>query len=167
MKKLIAILLLSNYLAFGQLQITIDSLSKNTSCFNETITVYVHGNNPLSTSNSNTTLNLNSETNYGYLGTISSCTYKQLCDSGFVKFYTYWYHFTADSIATIGFNTISQKQFKVNNCQAGIENYNSKEDLISTEYYNLLGQPIKQPEGITVEVKTYRNGQKEVRKIVN
>lgn len=52
------------------------------------------------------------------------------------------------------------------NSITGIEDYNSKEDLISTEYFNLLGQPISKPDGITVEVKTYKGGFREVRKII-
>lgn len=54
----------------------------------------------------------------------------------------------------------------VKNCTAGIEQINSKQGLISTEYFNLLGQPISEPNGVTVEVKTYLGGYREVRKIV-
>jgi len=57
-------------------------------------------------------------------------------------------------------------QSNLKNCVLGIENYNSKENLLSTQYFNLLGQPIKEPDGVTVEVKTYVGGQREVRKIV-
>jgi len=53
----------------------------------------------------------------------------------------------------------------VNNCTYGIQQYNNKADLLSTQYYNLLGQPIQQPDGVTIEVKTYVGGQREVRKI--
>jgi hypothetical protein len=53
------------------------------------------------------------------------------------------------------------------NCSvAGIEHYNSQADLLSTEYFNLLGQPVKEPDGVSVEVKTYVGGQREVRKVV-
>lgn len=51
-------------------------------------------------------------------------------------------------------------------CFSGIETYHSAADLMSTDYYNLLGQPIKEPDGVTVEIKTYKDGTKSVRKIL-
>lgn len=62
-------------------------------------------------------------------------------------------------------NYLPDVMFDVNNT-TGITQYNHSNELISIEYYNLLGQPIKQPEGITVEIKTYLGGYKEVRKII-
>jgi|GEM_PF-5056869 hypothetical protein len=49
---------------------------------------------------------------------------------------------------------------------SGIEQYSQPNELISTSYYNLLGQPINEPNGLTIEVKTYQNGSTQVRKII-
>jgi len=58
------------------------------------------------------------------------------------------------------------KPFTQLNCTTGIEHNYRVEDVISTNYFNLLGQPIKEPDGITVEVKHYRDGSTQTRKIV-
>lgn len=48
----------------------------------------------------------------------------------------------------------------------GIKNYNSKENLISIEYYDLLGNKTTSPNGLTIEIKTYINGSIEIKKII-
>lgn len=70
-----------------------------------------------------------------------------------------------DNICFTGNYCYSSVPFAINN-PSGIETIHSKEDLISTEYFNLLGQPINKPEGIIVEIKTYRDGTKNIRKII-
>lgn len=41
---------------------------------------------------------------------------------------------------------------------AGIPIYNEPKELLSTAYYNLLGQPVKEPDGITVRIRNYNTG---------
>lgn len=52
------------------------------------------------------------------------------------------------------------------NCLLGIKQNTSTQQLLSTEYYNMLGQPISAPNGITIEIKTYVGGYREIRKII-
>jgi hypothetical protein len=61
---------------------------------------------------------------------------------------------------------VGLSQFPVTCLSFGINDIEKTSHLLSTQYYNLLGQPIKEPEGVTVEVKTLSDGSRSVRKIL-
>src|ERR1700756_5474015 len=140
----------------------LDSIKPNVICQNEATKFYAHF---TGTWNASSTAAIKDS-----LSTFQiNFTYQNWVDSNYVITYTIY-----SGILTVGthkiympsINPSPSKNLTVNNCVYGIEHYNNQADLLSTEYFNLLGQPIKEPDGVTIEVKTYRGGQREVRKVV-
>ena len=165
MKKLLFFLLLS-YSGFSQSNlITIDKVTPDTVCINEKVTVHLTfiytAFSPTTTINildSTSPSNTNSQ--------VLIATYQQWIDSNYTM------SFNSFANLVIGHNSLRtgfpSNRYDVleNNCTYAIEHYKSQADLLSTQYYNLLGQPIQEPDGLTIEVKNYVGGQREVRKIV-
>lgn len=168
MKKLIVLLFLSINV-FSQVDVHIISITPDTICFNDTIHVKYHidsaavvnfPNGKANLSDSTEGISINNGWTFQHLST-TNYVYTLIIYSGDLSVgnHKLW--------TSSGLGNGKAVNLYVKNCILGIDNYNSKEDLISTEYFNLLGQPIKQPEGVTVEIKTYKGGQREVRKIIS
>ncbi len=49
----------------------------------------------------------------------------------------------------------------------GIQTHSIKDELQSIEYYDLLENKINEPKDLTIEIRTYKNGYKEIRKIIS
>ncbi|HTA63254.1 MAG TPA: hypothetical protein VK835_12390 [Bacteroidia bacterium] len=172
MKKLLFFLLLS-YTTLAQNNavqlsnfIVIDSIKPDTACINSTVKVYIHfiytGFSPTDQINVVDSVSPSS-TNV----LVIPATYQKWVDSNYVLSFVNYNGNLVNGKNSFRMNNQSNSMnFQQNNCIQGIEHYNSQENLLSTQYYNLLGQPVKEPDGVTVEVKTYVGGQREVRKIV-
>src|ERR1700751_18964 len=167
MKTLLLSLLI--FLSVGlkaQNPIVIDSILPNPACFNDTVTCYMHS---VGTCTSCNLFTIETVPQNLTVYSDHSPTNTAVVDSGFVVRFRITSNFMVGNqqlYCPNGHTSGVNYTLVINNCYAGIENYNSKEDLIITEYFNLLGQPISKPYGITIEVKTYLGGLKEVRKII-
>ena len=164
MKKIIAVLLFFISInCFSQTpEVVLDSIKPNTICYLQPVKFYAHftgtwgatNNAPIKDSLGTYNLNI---------------TYQRWVDSNFVVTLTIYSTDLTVGVHKMYIPSVSNfpsVKLTINNCTFGIEHYNSKEDLLSTQYYNLLGQPLKEPDGICIEVKTYVGGQRELRKIV-
>jgi hypothetical protein len=162
-KYIIALFVFFSATCFAQVpNAIIDSIRPDIICFNQPAKFYAHFTGSWSGTNNAPIRDSLSAFN-------RNITYQQWIDSNYVVTLT-----IISGGLTVGthkmyipsFGNSAAVNLTVNNCTFGIEHYNSKEDLLSTQYYNLLGQPVKEPDGICIEVKTYMGGQREVRKIV-
>lgn len=158
MKKILFMMLIASA-SLAQKSITIDSVSPNPFCFNDRVKVYTH-----STGTWNGGENVGLSNNNGS-APLHPGTYQNLFDSNFVWSFTAyqgWFSVGGDYLVIwAGIYPVT-----INNCFNGIESYNASELPTSTQYFNMLGRPIEKPEGITVEVKIFSDGRKQVRKII-
>jgi hypothetical protein len=161
MKKIILLLILSANIYAQTYVAQIDSIKPNIVCNNEKITFYAHFSNDWSP-----TIHMPIQDSLGNV--LANFTYQQWVDSNFVISYVnYGILSTGVHAMTLpDLNYFPCKKLTVNNCTANIQTHTSTDELISTEYYNLLGQPISEPNGITVEIKTYKGGYREARKVI-
>ncbi len=171
MKTITAILIFlsSNIISQNGWNAYLISANKNTICINDTVVFKVHIDSLLLINFPSHQIELYDSSSTCCSFVSNGWTLKQIADSNYT--YKIWlvgvnqglrrYYSAQDNYNNPAINVF------VNNCYAGIETHNNKEDLISTEYFNLLGQPISEPNSVTVEVKTFRGGYREVRKIVN
>lgn len=153
----------------AQPYIVIDSIRPSTPCINDSVKMYLKtvGTWTANTGNFITAQTEPTQTSF----VIMNITYQSLLNNNFVyklKVKMAWFQPNATTqiaIPQYGNPFTGNYNFVTGNCFAGIEQINSIEQLISTEYFNLLGQPISETNGITVEIKTYLGGCREVRKI--
>lgn len=167
MKKAItSIVLLITLQLSAQNKLVIDSIVPNTVCFNDTVTCYIHS---IGTCTQCEFFTIQTVPQNLTVYTDNSVSQQATQDSGFVFKMRITHNFNVGNQQLFfpgGHSNGTNYTLIVNNCIASIEKTNQIEDLISTEYYNLLGEKISEPNGLTIEIKTYANGEKEVRKII-
>lgn len=169
MKKLLFILLLTSN-GFAQsngYNAYLTNISPDTVCINQVVSFTVKIDTGLLNQPNRMIKVLDSIGNYTQY--VIGGTIQQWIDSGFVMrspMYPGTLNMGKNKIGIwFGFTNDTHVLYQRNCYQDIIENSNIS-DPISIEYFNLLGQPIKEPNGLTVEMSTYQSGKKSIRKIM-
>lgn len=168
MKKLLTLCLFTSLSCLAQYDAYLVSVKPDTFCYGQYCAITIHMDTGLYYNPNNMGIMVYDST---YVGTpdrvgVIYASRQEWIDSGFVLHKNIFQNYGNNNMGIwFGFQN-DTKRIQINNCIADIKHYNSVEDLISTEYFNLLGQLIIEPNGITVEVKTFKGGKKEVRKII-
>ena len=153
MKTLIAIIILScSAVAQTGVNTIITNINKDTFCQGERVFVTISSN-----------VNWNQTTQISIIDSNSNSpvivkNYQTWIDSNYtLSFYNFG--LIGNNVLVVqDMYSIKKNEIFSKICDAGIKEYKENEQLIKTEYYNLLGQPINAPDGITIRIRYYNNG---------